>query len=87
MAGEASFCCVPMLPFVGHLSLIYAYGFSASVAVLRKTAVETGQAVGSGFPHNIPLTAELSGAFSARKMLHVPGSTFSFCALVCEDYL
>lgn len=78
---------MPVLTLVGHLRLVNAYWFSASVAVLGKAVVEAGQAVGPGFPHDVPLPAELLGALLTGKVLHVPCSTLGFCALVSEDYL
>lgn len=40
MTAKASFGRVPVLALVRHLSLIYADGFSAGVAVLREHGVE-----------------------------------------------
>lgn len=82
MAGEASFGSMPVLSLVGHLSLVDADGFPASVAVLSEAVVEAGQAVGARVAHDVPLAAELARALRAREVLHVPSATLRLRALV-----
>lgn len=87
MTGEASFCGVPVLPFVGHLSLVDADGLPAGVAVFGKAVVEAGQAVGARLAHDVPLSAELARTLGTCEVLHVPRTTFRFRALVCQNDL
>lgn len=82
MAAEAVVGGVPMLAFVAHLPLVHSDGFSAGVAVFREHGVEAVEAVGAAVPHDVALTAQLALAFGAGEVLHVPGSSFGFRALV-----
>lgn len=59
MTREAPLGGVPVLALMRHLTLIYADGLSAGVAVFGEAIVEARQAVRPGFPHDVPLSAQL----------------------------
>ena len=69
------------------LTLINANNFSTGIAVLGKHAVKAGQAVGPTLSHDVALASELSVAFEAREMEHVPGSALGLCTLVGKNDL
>lgn len=87
MAGKASFCGVPVLSLVGHLSLVDADGLAARVAVLGEAGVEAGKTVGARLAHDVALPAQLARALRAREVFHVPRAPFRLRALVSQDYL
>ena len=69
------------------LTLVHSNSLTAGVAVLSKHAVEAGETVGPAFPHDVPLTTQVTVALEAGEVFHVPGSTLGFGALVGENYL
>ena len=68
-------------------TLVHPNSFPTGVAVLGKHAVEAGEAVGPSLSHDVPLATQVSVAFKASKMLHVPSPTLGLGALVGEDDL
>lgn len=78
---------MPVLTFVGHLSLVYPDVFTTSVTVLREHSLETHTAVRSPLLHDVALAPKLSVALETAEVLHVPASTFCLSALVRKNYL
>ena len=68
-------------------TLVHPDRLSAGVAVFGEHAVEAGEAVGPSLSHDVPLATQVSVAFKASKMLHVPSPTLGLGALVGEDDL
>lgn len=84
MTLEAAFRSVPVLTFVGHLSLINPDVFTARVTVFREHSLETHTAIWPPFLHDVALTPKLSITFKATEVLHVPAPPFSLCALISK---
>lgn len=87
VAAEAVLGGVPVLAFMGHLTLIHADGLPAGVAVLGEHGVEAVEAEGPPIPHDVPLAPQLAVALEAGEVLHVPRPSFGLRALVGEDDL
>ena len=65
-------------------TLVDSNCFSARITVLSKHTVEACETVRSPLPHNIPLSAQVSVAFEAGEMFHMPGSTLRLGAFIRE---
>ena len=78
---------MPMLAFMGHLALVHANGLPTSITVFGKHTIKTGQTIRPAFSHDITLATELSVAFKASKMGHMPSPSFSFGAFIRQDDL
>lgn len=78
---------MPMLPIIGHLSMIHTNMFAAGFAVLCIEGLEASTAEGPSVLHDVSLPTEDSLTLEATEMLHVPVAAFSLCALVCKNDL
>lgn len=78
---------MPVLAIVAHLTLIHTNGLAAVVTVLGEHRVEAEQTIRFALAHYVTLTAQLLLALLARKVVHMPGTSFRLGAFIGEDYL
>ena len=87
MALEAVGSRVPVLTFVGHLSLVHANVLPTGITEFRKHSLKAYTTKWSAITHDVALTPELSVALETGEVLHVPAPCFRLCALISKDYL
>lgn len=87
IAWKAFIRGMPMLAVMTHLSLIHTNGFSTKITVLGKHGIEAKQTIRLTLAHNIALAAQLLFTFMTGKMIHMPGTSFSFGAFISQDNL
>lgn len=78
---------MPVLAVMTHLTLIDTNRLAAVIAVLGKHVIEASETIWLALSHDVSLAAQLLVAVEACKVLHVPGSTLSFRALIGKNYL
>jgi hypothetical protein len=87
MTFKTVWCGVPMLTFMGHLSLIYAYVFPTRITELREHSLKTHTTEWSAFSHYISLSTKLGVALETREMFHMPATSLCLCTFISKNNL
>lgn|SRR6218665_136348 len=87
IAAEACVACMPVMPLVGHLTLVNSYGASTTITVFRIQSFKAVATVWLTVAGHVTLATKRPVTLGAHEVLCVPTTTFSLGTFIRENDL